>query len=188
MTKKYTLDDLNKRLAEMVAERGGGGVPLSSASIQDVVHRNVARNIAVAADVQKYGHGVVAKGTQEAPKKTTHPKPKKQTKQNQKQAAAKKEEKARPAFSEEKARPAFSDVYGLSIKSRLSEKERDAHGLKSRTNAGKERSNKMGEEWYEDVRKGNKARTDGNIIHTPIAKLLFGSTKAEADDKKRKGR
>jgi hypothetical protein len=80
----------------------------------------------------------VAKGTQEAPKKTTHPKPKKQTKQNQKQAAAKKEEKARPASS---------DVYGLSIKSRLSEKERDAHGLKSRTNAGKERSNKMGEEW-----------------------------------------
>ena len=177
--KKYTLDDLNKRLAQMISEREGGAPSLSSESIRDEVRRIKERNAVMAADVQKYGHGVVAKGTQEAPKKTTHPKPKKQTKQNQKQAAAKKEEKARPASS---------DVYGLSIKSRLSEKERDAHGLKSRTNAGKERSNKMGEEWYEDVRKGNKARTDGNILHTPIAKLLFGSTKAEADDKKRKGR
>ena len=186
--KKYTLDDLNKRLAQMISEREGGVPSLSSESIRDEVRRNKERNAVMAADVQKYGHGVVAKGTQEAPKKTTHPKPKKQTKQNQKQAAEKKEEKARPAFSEEKARPAFSDVYGLSIKSRLSEKERDAHGLKSRTNAGKERSNKMGEEWYEDVRKGNKARTDGNIIHTPIVKLLFGTSKADADDKKKKGR
>lgn len=175
MTKKYTLDDLNKRLAEMVAERGGGGVPLSFASIQDDVRRNVARNIAVAADVQKYSKGVTAKGGKETPpeKKPTLKKP---------------PDKPSRKSKKETPRGASSDVYGLAIKSRLSEKEKDSHGLKSRTNAGKERSNMMGEEWYETVLKGNKARADGGILHTPIVKLLFGASKADADDKKKKGR